>query len=87
MRPKLETALLAKRRHLRYRHHVGARSVKDDHARVVDHANLANAADVVDRIVEKDLALEAREARVQLNVRQPRVGQRQPRDLDLLLAT
>ena len=87
VRPKLETALLGKCRHLRHRHHVGARSVKNDHARVVDHADPAVTADVVDRIVEEDLALEARKARVQLNVRQPRVGQRQPGDLDLLLAT
>ena len=65
--PELEPTGLAEGGHLGARHHVFAGATEHDDAGVVDHADRADAIDIIESIVEEDLALEAREAWVQLH--------------------
>src|SRR5690606_13793522 len=78
---KLEASILSESGHLGYRHHVRAGTAQHDHTGVVDHADGAGAADVVEGVVEEDLALEPCEPRVQLHEGEVRVGQREPGNL------
>ncbi|MBK7581915.1 MAG: hypothetical protein IPI67_17115 [Myxococcales bacterium] len=75
---ELEAARFTEGCHLGHGNHVFAGAAQHDDAAVVDHADGAGAAHVVEGVVEEDLALEPRELRVQLDVGQPRVGEREP---------
>jgi hypothetical protein len=81
VRAKFEAEALREGRHLRRRHHVAARAHQHHHVRVVDHAPLAGSLEVRQRIRQKYLALEAREARVVLVKTHPRVAKHQCRRL------
>ncbi|MBK7583345.1 MAG: hypothetical protein IPI67_24535 [Myxococcales bacterium] len=78
---ELEAARFTEGCHLGHGNHVFAGAAQHDDAAVVDHADGAGAAHVVEGVIEEDLALEPRELRVQLDVGQPRVSEREPRDL------
>jgi hypothetical protein len=62
--------------HLRHRHHVRPRAREHDHVRVVDHPPQTGAFKVQGRLRQEHLALEAGEARIELEEEHPRVAER-----------
>jgi len=75
----------AERLHLGNRNHRGPRSAQHHDMRVVDHHARGGAAEVPQRVGQKDLAVETLECRVTLNEHHPRVTQDRRSGLDAAL--
>src|SRR5205085_3922420 len=58
VRHKLKAETLAKGGHLRHRHHVASAAAQHHYVRVVDHDAPRRAAEVPQRLGEKDFAVE-----------------------------
>ena len=71
--------------HLGRRHHPRAGAGGDDDVRVINHARRGRAAQVLQRVGQKDLAVKPREGRVGLEEEHARVAQDDGRRLDPLL--
>jgi len=81
--PEHEPESLAEGLHLRRRDHVPARSLGDDHVRIVDHTTGAGAAEKLEGFREKDLAPETSERRVVLGKDHVRMGQNETGALEI----
>ena len=75
VRHELKAETLAKGGHLRHRHHVASAAAQHHHVRVIDHGPGCGAAEVAQRLGEKNLAVETPEGGIALEEQHPRIAQ------------